>query len=65
MHPQVISDKPGNCPICEMKLVPVKQNNQTKGERKILFYRHPMNPEIISDHPQKDEMGMDFTSLRR
>lgn len=63
MHPQVISDKPGNCPICEMKLVPVKQNNQTKGERKILFYRHPMNPEIISDHPQKDEMGMDFVPV--
>lgn len=63
MHPQIISDKPGNCPICEMKLVPVKQNNQTKGERKILFYRHPMNPEIISDHPQKDEMGMDFVPV--
>jgi Cu(I)/Ag(I) efflux system membrane fusion protein len=25
MHPQVIQDKPGNCPICGMKLVPVKQ----------------------------------------
>lgn len=23
MHPQIITDKPGNCPICEMKLVPV------------------------------------------
>lgn len=60
MHPQVISDKPGNCPICEMKLVPVKQSNQSKGERKILFYRHPMNPEIISNYQQKDEMGMEF-----
>ena len=29
MHPQVIQDKPGNCPICGMKLVPVKQ--QTSG----------------------------------
>ncbi len=63
MHPQVISDKPGNCPICEMKLVPIKKNNSTIGERKILFYRHPMNPEIISDHPQKDEMGMDFVPV--
>jgi FtsP/CotA-like multicopper oxidase with cupredoxin domain len=25
MHPQVISDKPGNCPICGMKLVPKSQ----------------------------------------
>jgi rubrerythrin len=25
MHPQVYSDKPGNCPICGMKLVPKKE----------------------------------------
>ena len=25
MHPQVRSDKPGNCPICEMKLMPKKE----------------------------------------
>lgn len=60
MHPEIISDEPGICPICEMQLVPLKKGNQKNGERKILFYRHPMNPEIISDHPQKDEMGMDF-----
>jgi hypothetical protein len=24
MHPSVIEDKPGNCPICGMKLTPVK-----------------------------------------
>lgn len=24
MHPQVIADKPGKCPICGMDLVPVK-----------------------------------------
>lgn len=22
MHPQIVHDKPGNCPICGMKLVP-------------------------------------------
>lgn len=63
MHPQIISDEPGYCPICEMKLVPIKQGNQKTGERKILFYRHPMNPEIVSDHPKKDEMGMDFVPV--
>jgi Cu(I)/Ag(I) efflux system membrane fusion protein len=26
MHPSYISDKPGDCPICGMKLVPVNQN---------------------------------------
>lgn len=25
MHPQIISDKPGNCPICGMKLVPTSR----------------------------------------
>jgi RND family efflux transporter MFP subunit len=25
MHPQVIQDKPGNCPICGMKLTPVRK----------------------------------------
>ncbi len=29
MHPQVIQDHPGNCPICGMKLTPVRQ--QTPG----------------------------------
>uniref|UniRef100_A0A7V2ZL79 Efflux RND transporter periplasmic adaptor subunit n=1 Tax=Ignavibacterium album TaxID=591197 RepID=A0A7V2ZL79_9BACT len=67
MHPQIISDKPGNCPICEMKLVPIKNNNQTSnqksGEQKVLYYRNPMNPNVISDHPQKDEMGMDYVPV--
>jgi len=26
MHPQVISDKPGLCPICHMKLIPLKSS---------------------------------------
>ncbi len=26
MHPQVVSDKPGTCPICRMDLVPVNRN---------------------------------------
>ena len=32
-------------------------------ERKILFYRHPMNPIIHSDRPAKDDMGMDFVPV--
>lgn len=62
MHPEIISEEPGNCPICEMKLTPIKTGNKS-GKRKILFYRNPMNPEIISDHPQKDEMGMDYVPV--
>ena len=27
MHPQIHSDKPGECPICHMKLIPVKEQH--------------------------------------
>ena len=30
MHPQIVQDKPGNCPICHMELIPVKKTNETK-----------------------------------
>jgi RND family efflux transporter MFP subunit len=29
MHPQVIQDHPGNCPICGMKLTPVRKQSET------------------------------------
>ncbi len=32
----------------------------TTGQRRILFYRNPMNAEITSPVPAKDEMGMDY-----
>ena len=24
MHPQIVRDKPGDCPICQMRLVPIE-----------------------------------------
>ena len=33
-------------------------------ESKILFYRHPMRPEVTSPAPAKDEMGMDYIPVR-
>ena len=27
MHPEIIKDEPGTCPICKMKLVPVKEKH--------------------------------------
>jgi Cu(I)/Ag(I) efflux system membrane fusion protein len=29
-------------------------------ERKLLYYRHPMNPKVTSPTPSKDDMGMDY-----
>ncbi len=33
------------------------------GERRILFYRNPMNPAITSPTPAKDDMGMDYVPV--
>ena len=30
MHPEVVTDHPGNCPKCGMKLVPLKENQPTQ-----------------------------------
>lgn len=63
MHPQIISEEPGLCPICEMKLTPIKNQNNNTVERKVLFYRNPMNPNVTSPTPMKDEMGMDYVPV--
>ena len=31
--------------------------------RKLLYYRHPMNPQVTSLEPAKDEMGMDYVAV--
>ena len=67
MHPNIVSDKPGDCPICGMKLVPIKNTNQSDPpqdkERKILYWRAPMDPNEIYDHPGKSKMGMDLVPV--
>ncbi len=35
----------------------------TKSERKILYYRSPMNPTVTSKVPMKDAMGMDYVPV--
>jgi len=68
MHPQVVQDEPGNCPICGMKLVPLQPDKAPAAvsadsggkERKIKYWRAPMDPNYISDKPGKSPMGMDL-----
>lgn len=60
MHPDYTSNRPGSCPICGMDLVKKETSKETSNKRKIKFYRNPMNPEITSPVPMKDEMGMDY-----
>jgi membrane fusion protein, copper/silver efflux system len=61
MHPQYVSDKPGDCPICGMKLVQKKAAEPAA--RRPLFYRNPMNPADTSPTPKKDSMGMDYVPV--
>lgn len=64
MHPQVIRKAPGDCPICGMKLTPVRANAAVPaGERKIKYYKSTMMPEQMSDKPAKDTMGMDMVPV--
>lgn len=37
MHPQIIKDKPGNCPLCGMKLIPLKTSGQLSGMRQLVI----------------------------
>jgi Cu(I)/Ag(I) efflux system membrane fusion protein len=71
MHPNVIQKGPGECPICHMKLTPLKQTKAADRkdpaggpqERKILYWRAPMDPSYISDKPGKSPMGMDLVPV--
>ena len=64
MHPTVVSDKPGDCPICGMKLVPMGESrHETKLAAKKTMYHSTMNPNEVSDKPGKDSMGMDMVPV--
>jgi hypothetical protein len=44
MHPMVISDEPGYCPLCEMALTPIRKDDESdsnNGERQIAYWREP------------------------
>lgn len=61
MHPQIVSDKQGKCPICGMDLVVVEHDHsqhqeEEKGsvsEKRILYWYDPMVPGKKFDKPGK------------
>ena len=68
MHPWIISDEPGQCPICGMDLVAqaadeMGPNSSRPSEREIAYWRAPMNPQEIYDQPGQSAMGMDLVPV--
>ncbi|MEN9402449.1 MAG: hypothetical protein RL091_1152 [Verrucomicrobiota bacterium] len=67
MHPQVIKKEPGNCPICGMKLTPIRANTaqpaSSGGESKVKYYKSTMMPGEAKPSPGKDSMGMDMVPV--
>ena len=76
MHPTYISDHPGDCPICGMRLVPVEQGEGQAGTLPgadrgtpttavTAGYVCPMHPEVTSDKPgQCPKCGMDLVPAK-
>jgi RND family efflux transporter MFP subunit len=65
MHPTMVSEKPGDCPICHMRMgdgtVPDEPTRTTGAKR--VIYRSTMNPAEASDRPGKDSMGMEMVPV--
>jgi Cu(I)/Ag(I) efflux system membrane fusion protein len=62
MHPQIVRGMPGSCPICGMDLV-AKAAKPEQGEKKILYWVAPMDPNYRRDGPGKSPMGMDLVPV--
>jgi Cu(I)/Ag(I) efflux system membrane fusion protein len=73
MHPDIVRDEPGECPICGMTLVkveppPTAAPDAAGGAAAAqpgapLYYRHPHDPKRTSPVPRQDEMGMDYVPV--
>jgi Cu(I)/Ag(I) efflux system membrane fusion protein len=73
MHPDILRDEPGVCPICGMTLVKVAPATDAPAtatataskpaQRTPLYYRNPMDPAQHSAIPAKDSMGMDYVPV--
>ncbi|MDR6809710.1 multidrug efflux pump subunit AcrA (membrane-fusion protein) [Dyadobacter sp. BE34] len=65
MHPQVISSKPGKCPVCGMDLVAKEANNELIVDTSFNALLKPVNAQVIADIPLINaESGMRIFSAQ-
>jgi len=66
MHPEVTSDKPGECPVCGMDLIPAEEVAEAEETAETaataaVSYTCPMHAEVTSDKPGEcPTCGMDL-----
>ena len=74
MHPQIVQDEPGTCPICGMNLTPKRSTKKSVKKKRIsgvqacegrpiLHYAAPMDATYTSPSPGKSPMGMDLVPV--
>jgi len=51
MHPQIIRDQPGKCPICGMDLVPKDANKELVIDSSVVRLTRPVNAQVIASIP--------------
>ncbi len=68
MHPKIIRDQKGSCPICgmdlikkEIKIPPTKTSKNI--QKKLLYWVAPMDPNYRRDKAGKSPMGMDLVPV--
>ena len=55
MHPEVITDHPGNCPKCGMKLVPIEEKKRgTSNVQRSTSKVGAMESPAVASHPLRD-----------
>ncbi|MDH3813670.1 MAG: hypothetical protein OEV48_04245, partial [Acidobacteriota bacterium] len=68
MHPEVIQEEPGICPICHMDLVPLRTEKEHVGNgdgNGNGLYTCPMHPDILEEEPGSCPIcGMDLVPTK-
>ena len=65
MHPEVVSDKPGNCPKCGMNLVPQKKQATPSDEPKADEHQGHDHHDMESANAAMDDLGKNISTAKK